>query len=88
MFKTPTAPGCIRTFESGDQRTENNRNVATPGSDTIIRPMLGFKRLDMAVVTVRGFELAEKIKKDQFNIEKFGGRPATTPSIWAAILAA
>jgi hypothetical protein len=28
--------------------------------------MLGFKRFDHAVVTIRGIELAEKIKKGQF----------------------
>jgi hypothetical protein len=30
-----------------------------------IRPMLGFKRFDNAVVTISGIELAEKIKKGQ-----------------------
>jgi len=29
-----------------------------------IRPMIGFKRFDTATVTIRGIELAEKIKKD------------------------
>jgi transposase-like protein len=28
-----------------------------------IRPMLGFKRFETAAVTIRGIELAEKIKK-------------------------
>ena len=32
-----------------------------------IRPMLGFKRFETAAVTIRGIELAEKIKKHQFN---------------------
>ena len=32
-----------------------------------IRPMLGFKRFETAAVTIRGIELAEKIKKNQFN---------------------
>jgi hypothetical protein len=31
-----------------------------------IRPMLGFKRFDNAAVTISGIELAEKIKKVQF----------------------
>jgi transposase-like protein len=31
-----------------------------------IRPMLGFKRFDNAVITISGIELAEKIKKGQF----------------------
>ena len=33
-----------------------------------IRPMLGFKRFKTAAVTIRGIELAAKIKKDQFNL--------------------
>ena len=39
-----------------------------------IRPMLGFKRFDHAVVTITGIELAEKIKKGQFKTGKFGNR--------------
>jgi transposase-like protein len=35
-----------------------------------IRPMIGFKRFDTATVTIRGIELAEKIKKNQFNLER------------------
>jgi transposase-like protein len=31
-----------------------------------IRPMLGFKRFETAVVTIRSIELAEKIKKQHF----------------------
>jgi transposase-like protein len=53
-----------------------------------IGPMLGFKRFDTATVTIRGIELAEKIKKAQFKIGKLAGRSATMPEIWAAVLAA
>jgi hypothetical protein len=35
-----------------------------------IRPMLGFKRFDNAVVTISGIELAEKIKKGQYKTGK------------------
>lgn len=35
-----------------------------------IRPMLGFKRFENAVVTISGIELAEKIKKGQFKTGK------------------
>ena len=31
--------------------------------------MLGFKRFETAAVTIRGIELAEKIKKQQFNLK-------------------
>ena len=35
--------------------------------------MLGFKRFEPAVVTICGIELAEKIKKNQFNLETLTG---------------
>ena len=41
-----------------------------------IRPMLGFKRFETAAVTIRGIELAEKIKKNQFNL-----RPLTKKAV-------
>ncbi|MGI9074191.1 MAG: hypothetical protein ACR2JB_23410 [Bryobacteraceae bacterium] len=50
--------------------------------------MLGFKRFDAAAVTITGIELAEKIKKHQFETGKLSEGPATTPEIWAAVLAA
>jgi transposase-like protein len=53
-----------------------------------IRPMLGFKRFETAAVTIRGIELAAKIKKDQFNLRPLTGKPATAPELWAAVLAA
>jgi transposase-like protein len=53
-----------------------------------VRPMLGFKRFDTAAVTIRGIELAEKIKKGQFNLRPLTGKPATAPELWAAVLAA
>jgi len=53
-----------------------------------IRPMLGFKRFDNAVVTISGIELAEKIKKGQFKTGKLGGCHATMTELWNAALAA
>jgi transposase-like protein len=53
-----------------------------------IRPMLGFKRFETAAVTIRGIELAEKIKKQQFNLKTLAGKPTAAPQIWAAVLAA
>jgi len=50
--------------------------------------MLGFKRFDTAAVTIRGIELAEKIKKGQFNLATLAGKPATAPESWVAVLAA
>ena len=53
-----------------------------------IRPMLGFKRFDHALVTISGIELAEKIKKGQFKTGKLGGCNATISELWNAALAA
>ena len=53
-----------------------------------VRPMLGFERFDTAAVTIRGIELAKKIKKGQFNLATLAGKPATAPESWVAVLAA
>ena len=53
-----------------------------------IRPMLGFKRFETAAVTIRGIELAEKIKKQQFNLKPLTRKATTAPEIWAEVLAA
>jgi len=50
--------------------------------------MLGFKRFDTARITIRGIELAEKIRKQQFKTGDLSGRPVSAPGIWAAVLAA
>jgi transposase-like protein len=53
-----------------------------------IRPMLGFKRFDNAAVTIRGIELAEKIKKEQLKTGKLGNQKSTMSELWKAALAA
>jgi transposase-like protein len=53
-----------------------------------IRPMLGFKRFETAAVTIRGIELAKKIKKQQFNLQPLTGQATTAPGIWTTVLAA
>ncbi len=53
-----------------------------------LRPMLGLKSFRTAARVISGIELAEKIKKGQFQIGKLGGRRATMPEIWQAALAA
>jgi transposase-like protein len=53
-----------------------------------IWPMLGFKRFETAAVTIQGIELAEKIKKQQFNLKLLTGKASTAPDIWAAVLSA
>jgi hypothetical protein len=41
-----------------------------------------------AAVTIRGIELAEKIKKHQFNLKPLTGKETTAPETWTAVLAA
>jgi hypothetical protein len=50
--------------------------------------MRGFKRFETASVTIQGIELAEKIKKQQFNLKLLTGKASTSPDIWAAVLSA
>jgi transposase-like protein len=52
-----------------------------------IGPMLGFKRFDTAAITISGIELAEKIKKAQFQVGKLSITFATAPIVWAVLLA-
>ena len=42
----------------------------------------------MAAVTIRGIELAEKIKKHQFNLRPLTGKATTDPEMWARVLVA
>ena len=45
-----------------------------------VRPMLGFSRFETAAVTIRGIELAEKIKKQQFNLKALTGKATNAPA--------
>ena len=51
-------------------------------------PMLGFKRFRNAVVTISGIELAEKIKKGQFETSAVHQAGALVGQVWEAVLAA
>jgi transposase-like protein len=53
-----------------------------------VSPMLGFKKFDNAAVTIRGIELAHKIKKGKFDILGLGVDKGKDPQIWEAVLAA
>ena len=50
--------------------------------------MLGLKRFETAAVTIRGIELAEKIKKQQFSLKPLTGKATVAPEMWARVLAA
>jgi transposase-like protein len=52
-------------------------------------PMLGFKSFRNATITITGIELAQKIRKRQFNTSAVIAREvARVPQVWEAVLAA
>ena len=51
-------------------------------------PMLGFKRFGNAKVTLGGIEMANKIKKGQFNTSEITGPGAMILQVWEAVVAA
>ena len=53
-----------------------------------VRPMLGFKRFDHAVITITGIELVHQIKKQQFDLSAICAPYTRTPHVWEAVLAA
>ena len=53
-----------------------------------LRPMLRLKRFETAAVTIRGIELVEKIKKQQFNLKPLTRKAGAARELWAAVLAA
>lgn len=53
-----------------------------------LAPMLGFKRLRQAAITIAGVELMHRIRKGQFALSKIRAAGRTAPEIWSAVLAA
>ena len=51
-------------------------------------PMLGFKRFGNAEVTLSGIELANKIKKGQFDTSEIASPGAMILQVWETVLAA
>ena len=51
-------------------------------------PMLGFKRFSNAAVTLSGIELAQKIRKGQFDTSSMSQPGAGVRQLWEAMLAA
>ena len=53
-----------------------------------IAPMLGFKRLATAAITIVGIELLRRIHKRQFDLGKLRPADHSAPAVWNAVLAA
>lgn len=53
-----------------------------------VYPLLGSKSFRNAAIAISGIELAQKIKKGQFNITQVkGGVEVRMPQVWGAVLA-
>ena len=53
-----------------------------------VYPMLGFKRFGNASVTIRGIELIDKIRKEQFATSELRLKESRAQELWQALLAA
>jgi transposase-like protein len=53
-----------------------------------IGPMLGFKRLKTAAITIAGIELSRRIQKGQFNLGRLRPDASNVPAVWNAALTA
>jgi IS6 family transposase len=53
-----------------------------------VGPMLGFKALANAAVTIAGIELMHRIRKEQFALAHLRGKGQTASAIWNAVLSA
>jgi len=58
------------------------------GVKSRIGPMLGFKRLKTAAITMAGIKLLLRIRKGQFNLGRLRLRDRGAPAVWDAVLAA
>ena len=58
------------------------------GVKSRINPVLGFKVIDRAAVTIAGVELLHRIRKGQFNLARLRLRGQAAPAIWNALLSA
>jgi transposase-like protein len=53
-----------------------------------LRPMLGFQCFANARVVIGGVELAQKIRKQPFDLRRLGGGDASEAEQWSRVLAA
>ena len=53
-----------------------------------VKPMLGFKRVTHAAITLSGIELVHQIEKGQFGPSALCIPHSLTPQVWEAVLAA
>jgi len=70
------------------QIPEQRDRARSPANKTANPANARVQAIETAAVTIRGIELAEKIKKQQFNLKPLTGKTTTAPEMWAVVLAA
>jgi transposase-like protein len=55
---------------------------------TRVQPMLGFQSFENARVVIAGIELAQKIRKQQYDLRRLGSTQASYAEMWQRVLAA
>jgi len=88
IFQVRASTKWVRAHGSGANYLNNTIEQDHRRVKHRLGPMLGLKSFRTAAVVISGIELAEKIKKGQFQIGKLGGPTATMPEIWRAAVAA
>ena len=58
------------------------------GVKSRLAPMLGFKGLRTAAITIAGVELLRRIHREQFNLHGLRLKDRGVPALWMAVLAA
>jgi transposase-like protein len=58
------------------------------GVKSQLAPMLGFKGLRTAAITIAGVELLRRIHKGQFHLRGLRLKDRSTSALWTAVLAA
>jgi putative transposase len=53
-----------------------------------MRPMLGFQSFENARAVIAGIEFAEKIKKQQYELRRLGGKDASKAEMCQRVMAA
>src|ERR1700758_2061873 len=77
-----------RFFSRATKKHGAPRVITLDGYAASHQAVAGFRRFETAAVTTRGIELAEKIKKHQFNLRPLTGKAITAPEMWTVVLAA
>jgi transposase-like protein len=96
LSKNRDQAAAVRSFKKAIDNNEAPEKITIDGSrashqavaEQRCYPMLGVKTFGNAEVTLSGIELANKIKKGQFDTSEIIGPGAMILQVWEAVLAA